>query len=122
MKMKTARSRKVGEGILNLWGKKRFKGGIRERNMRRRDLKVVCCLSLTVSPHQLLGRLHYMYLDHVHHPSLRSMRVPVFFKLCRLEGVSFDLCTQVSSKITWFFIDLLEGINCTTESPRTSMR
>lgn len=28
------------------------------------------------------------------------MRVPVFFKLCRLEGVSFDLCTQVSSKTT----------------------
>lgn len=39
----------------------------------------------------------YVYLDHVQHPSLRSLRVPVFFKLCRLEGISFDLGTQVSS-------------------------
>lgn len=46
----------------------------------------------------LSGRLHYIYLDHVHHPSLRSIRVPVFFKLCRLEGISFDLCTQVNPK------------------------
>lgn len=23
------------------------------------------------------------------------MRIPVFFKLCRLEGISFDLSTQV---------------------------
>ncbi|CAM9710497.1 unnamed protein product [Hapterophycus canaliculatus] len=46
------------------------------------------------------GRLHYVYLDHVRHPSLRSVRIPVFFKLCRLEGISFDLCTQVS----WFIL------------------
>lgn len=41
-------------------------------------------------------RLCYAYLDRVRHPNLRLMRVPVFFKLCRLEGISFDLNTQVS--------------------------
>lgn len=41
-------------------------------------------------------RLHYVYLGHVRHPSLQSIRVSVFFKLCRLEGISFNLGTQVS--------------------------
>lgn len=48
--------------------------------------------------HVLSGQpKRYVYLDHVQHPSLRSVRVPAFFKLCRLEGISFDLGTQVQS-------------------------
>lgn len=68
-------------------------------------------------PANLSGRLHYIYLDHVHHPSLRSIRVPVFFKLCRLEGISFDLCTQVSPKTCrelrrWAFFSTREKKCC----------
>eukprot|EP00903_Cladosiphon_okamuranus_P009520 g9070.t1 len=55
------------------------------------------------------GRLHYVYLDHVHHPSLRSVRVPVFFKLCRLEGISFDLCTRVGT-----IFNLVDSLACGT--------
>lgn len=80
------------------------------RKLLGRTTLSACCASCAInSPTQLVTFLlfallalsgqpkRYVYLDHVQHPSLRSIRVPVFFKLCRLEGISFDLGTQVQS-------------------------
>ncbi|CAN0557168.1 unnamed protein product [Ectocarpus sp. 12 AP-2014] len=53
------------------------------------------------------GQLHYIYLSQAHHPSLRSLRIPVFFKLCRLEGISFDLSTQVGT-----IFNLMDSLAC----------
>ncbi|CAM9628324.1 unnamed protein product [Ectocarpus fasciculatus] len=53
------------------------------------------------------GLLHYIYISQAHHPSLRSLRIPVFFKLCRLEGISFDLSTQVGT-----IFNLVDSLAC----------
>lgn len=51
--------------------------------------------------------LQYVYLDHVRHPNLQSARLSTFFKLCRLESISFDLATKVLDPVfysthSWF--------------------
>jgi len=45
--------------------------------------------------------LQYVYLDHVRHPNLQSARLPTFFKLCRLESISFDLSTKVLDRVLY---------------------
>ncbi|CAM9270894.1 unnamed protein product, partial [Scytosiphon promiscuus] len=68
-------------------------------------------------------RLHYVFLDRVHHPSLRSVRIPVFFKLCRLEGISFDLGTQAGTIFN--LVDSLAsgvvGMLCTAQSQKAAL-
>ncbi|CAM9216989.1 unnamed protein product, partial [Discosporangium mesarthrocarpum] len=41
--------------------------------------------------------LHYTYIDYIHHRGLASMQLAAFFKLCRLEGVYFDVETQMGT-------------------------
>ncbi|CAM9563669.1 unnamed protein product, partial [Choristocarpus tenellus] len=46
---------------------------------------------------ETLSELHYAYLDYVHQTGLGTIQLAAFFKLCRLEGISFDLCSQVGT-------------------------
>ena len=52
-------------------------------------------------------------MDHLQHPNLKSLQIPVFFKLCRLEGISFDIATQVTTGVPTFTINLCVN-SCTT--------
>ena len=61
------------------------------------------------------GSLRYVYMDHVQHPNLKSLQIPVFFKLCRLEGISFDIATQVTTGVPTFTINLCDNSHTTLD-------
>ena len=48
--------------------------------------------TVTMPPAPLLVREPYVQIDKLYHPNLGAMQYASFFKLCRLHGISFDLC------------------------------